>query len=202
MRYYALIGFLSLIVVWTSIAVAVAVSQCFDWSKSALSDLGDWVAACEGDSGCLASCNRLSEPVFNYGLVVSGVLLLVASYGLIRARGSYTYILPLSSISLALIGIITEGMRPYHFIVAAIFFLTLPIAALIAGAVEFRRDRKIALLSLLFGILSFVGVALFFMVKINVVGGMGLAVPEVIAAAASSLWLTVIIYRYLWVKGQ
>ncbi len=39
------------------------------------------------------------------------------------------------------IGLLPEGVRPYHFVSAAIFFLSLPIVSLVAFATEYRIDH-------------------------------------------------------------
>ncbi len=92
-RLLSVLGILSLVIVWTGIVLAIVVSGCFSLNMHALSDLGDWVAACEGDRVCMESCNRLSEPIFNYGVIISGILFTIASIGLGIRRGSYTWIL-------------------------------------------------------------------------------------------------------------
>ncbi len=96
------------------------------------------------------------------------------------------------------IGLLPEGVRPYHFVSAAIFFLSLPIVSLVAFATEYRIDHPCPTASLALGILALSGVALFFLVKMGVVGGVGLAVPEIVAVVPSSLWAGITFYRKLY----
>ncbi len=196
-RVFGFVGVLSLVVVWVCIVAAIVLAGCFDWSMHALSDLGDWVAACSGDKTCLESCSRASEPVFNYGLIVSGLLFTIASIALGLKHGSYTWVLVITGLSLSMIGVLPEGARPYHFITAAVFFLSLPAVALTAWRIEAGVDETFSKTSLALGLASLAGVALFFIVKTDIIGGIGLAVPEVIAAIPSSLWAGYTFYKKL-----
>ncbi len=169
---------------WVFIAAAIIVSGCFSFLENALSDLGDWAAACGGDAACLSSCNRLSEPLFNYGLVASGVLIVLYSLALGAPGRVYAFLLLLSGVFLLLVGVFPEHARPWHVLSAFLFFLSAPTAVLLSGL---RGPVPLPLAAGL-AALSYTGLALTIASKMGVLG-IGMAVPEIIVAAPASAWL-------------
>jgi len=191
-RILGYIGILSLLIAWICIDLAIVVSGCFDWRENALSDLGDWVTACRGIKQCIDSCNRLSEPIFNYGLILSGILFALTAIGLVGKGRIYPYVLIATAISLSFIGVFPERFRPHHYIFSVTFFLLLLVSMFIYTIVEARG--RIRYLSLLFTVIGILGVLTYIFIEKDVIHGLGVSVPEAMIALPGSLWIVMIIY--------
>lgn len=195
-KIFGYIGILSFLIAWTSIGSAIMISNCFNWSENALSDLGDWITACKGIEECIDSCNRLSEPIFNYGLIVSGIMFSLVSLGLIGKGRIYPYVLFTTAICLSLIGIFPERYKPHHYIFSVAFFL-LFLASMITYTIV-ESTGKNRLLSIMFIIIGILGVLTYIFIKWNIIYGLGISVPETMLALPGSLWAIMIIYmKYL-----
>ena len=164
----------------------------------ALSDLGDWETACDNNFLCSQHCNRISEPIFNYGLMISGLMIAFASLGLYRYSESKAspILLALSSISLSLIGLLPERYGVLHFMVALLFFLLLPIAMLLHAKWTWHEHRIESLITIALSVVSFSGILLFISIKVLDLD-LGYAIPEIIGALPASVWLGVLFYKYL-----
>ncbi len=185
-----------MILAWASISTAIIVSNCFNIVSMALSDLGDWTTACGSNTACLNSCNRLSEPIFNYGLIVSGILIAFASLGLYKYSKSYPLLLTLSGISLSLVGVLPERYGTTHFLAALFFFLLLPIAMLIYAKSTWNTNKKESLTTTILSIISFSGIILFIAIK-TLKLNLGYAIPEIIGALPATTWLEIIFLEHL-----
>ncbi len=194
-RILGLIGLLSIVSVWITIFTAIALSSCFDWRANALSDLGDWGTACKGDIECLRLCNRLSEPVFNCGLIVFGSLLTIASIGLTRKAGIYSYTLTGASIFMVLIGLLPERYSPYHYIVSVTFFTLLLLSIIIYVITGERNEKILGSILLVMGSLGFI---VYILLANNIISGLGVAVPEVMMSLPGSLWGAMVFYKRMY----
>ncbi len=188
-RYMVLLGLAAAVTPWLFILAAAIASGCFSLGEHALSDLGDWETACGGDPVCLDACNRLSEPIFNIGLVISGVLITLYSLLLLRRARLYPSLLMVAGISLSIVGLCPERCRPYHFLSALVFFITAPAAALASGFSPVGLPRKY---SLPLATASYIGFAILVAQETGVETGFGLAVPEIMVALPASIWLALL----------
>jgi len=179
-RLSGLCGILTPVVAFTAIAASIASSPWFDWGRNALSDLG-------------ASGSPVA-PLFNAGLVTSGLLATVFSYGLTRyvadkrGRAGASLILA-ASVALALIGVFPEDMWPLHFAVSAAFFVLAPLGFLVLAISRLLRPEKVprALGALmLLSALASGATWVFWALSGRTVG---IAVPEAISAAFVAAWI-------------
>ncbi|RLG83447.1 MAG: hypothetical protein DRO40_04565 [Thermoprotei archaeon] len=198
-RILGYIGILSFLIAWLCIALAIVISNCFDWRENALSDLGDWVTACGGIKQCIDSCNRLSESVFNYGLILSGILFALTAIGLVGKGKIYPYVLTATAISLSLIGVFPERFRPHHYIFSVMFFLLLLISMIIYTIVEAKG--KIRYLSLILIVIGILGVLTYIFIENDIVHGLGVSIPETMIALPGSLWAVMVIYMKLFKRS-
>ncbi len=193
-KVFGVLGLLSIVVVWTAIIVAIALSGCFNLYSMALSDLGDWATACGGDLTCLESCSRLSEPVFNYGLIIGGLMLATSTIGLYQFSQSYSALLIIAGVSLALVGFLPERYGLYHFMAALTFFLLLPIAMTVYSKLNWKTIH--GKVSLILALLSTMGIGLFIAIEVGLID-MGYAIPELMGALPASIWLVILYMRTL-----
>ena len=194
-RTLGFIGIIAPLIAWLCIGLAIGVSNCFDWRENALSDLGDWVTACGGIKQCIDSCNRLSEPIFNYGLIFSGILLTLTAIGLVGKGRIYPYTLIATAVSLSFIGVFPERYRPHHYIFSVTFFLLLLITMIIYAIVESKGKTRY--LSILFIAIGILGVLTYILIEKDVIHGLGISVPETMIALPGSLWAVMVIYLKL-----
>jgi len=175
-----LVGILGLSIIYTCLAISIALSPWFSWLRNALSDLGH-------------SVKSNVAAIFNLGLVLGGFL--IAQYAillLLKVRRMFTYyFLAFSGFCLQLIGVFDEVYGVIHFIVSLTFFLTIMIAT---AFYVFEGRSKVASISLLVEVGSWFVYFLSFL-KI------GIAVPELISVVAATIWITKDMYsivRSLW----
>jgi hypothetical membrane protein len=113
-------GIPSPIIAFTCVFFAIASWPPFSWTDNALSNLG----VQEGNTSVL----------FNFGLIVSGVLALVFAFGLFISVGKKAgarmgaFIFALAALTLIAIGIFPETAKPMHFFASVTFFLSYPIS--------------------------------------------------------------------------
>jgi hypothetical membrane protein len=114
-----------------SIGMSIALSPWFSWTDNALSDLGISPVA----------------PIFNVGLIVTGILLVVFTISLIRVEwqkkvgvlGSLSLLS--AGISTTCIGIFTEAYMGIHILFALSCFISLTVS-LILFTLRFVRDSE------------------------------------------------------------
>src|SRR4030043_253752 len=127
-------GILTPIIAFTCILLAISYSPSFSWTQNALSDLGI-------QSGTTA-------PLFNYGLISSGIIALIFASGLFSFLGDKLLgkigaaVFTLAVISLTAIGVFPESVRPTHFYVSVAFFMLFPISMLLIVATFLLADKK------------------------------------------------------------
>ena len=193
-RLLALCGVLSPAAAFTAIGVSVALSPWFSWQRNALSDLG--------------SLSSLTWPIFNTGLVLAGLLGSVFTFYLLKLlRGKIRQfgclLLLLASLSLALIGVFPEETGRLHGAVALAFFILIPCALMVIGISALLwpngfLTRPLGLLKLACGLTSLLTWILWALLG----APMGLAVPELLAAFASSAGLVALSLRAISVEAK
>lgn len=170
-------GILTPIIAFTCIFLAIASWPAFSWTENALSDLG----VQEG----------LTPILFNNGLIVSGILALVFSSGLIVLMNGKTlarigaFVLVLADLALVAIGIFTENARPMHLYASVSFFVLYPISMFFHVAAFVRMNKvKTAVFTFLVGIAASVAWIMQWVIGF----GSGVAIPETVAALSASAW--------------
>lgn len=170
-------GILTPIIAFTCILLAIASWPSFSWTDNALSDLG----VQEGNTSVL----------FNFGLIISGVLALVFAFGLfisIREKAGArmgAFIFTLTALTLIAIGIFPETAKPMHFFASVAFFLFYPISVFFYIVTFFQMGKvKMCLFTLIAGIAATAA----WVVHLAVRFGSGVAIPETIAALSASAW--------------
>jgi len=165
------------------IVTAILMSPWFSFSGNALSDLGVHSAA----------------GVFNSTLILTGFLCIVFVIGLYQAfrqsvlKRAGAAIFMIAAVALVCIGVFHEGYGSIHFVVSLAFFALTPLSILVISAGMLARPDTHML-----GYLSLAVVAVAVGAWL-VPWGMGIAVPEAIAAAAGCIWLIVMAVRvYLY----
>ena len=150
--------------------------------------------------------------LFNYGLIVSGILGFIFATNLVRllrfdifshdARMLYpdnrglggALIFSLACLALVAIGVFPENVRYLHFFASVAFFVLL-IGALLRMGIGFwrARQKRIAMFTLLLGVVAAAPWLLLFLVRYV----SGVAIPELIAAIAGGLWAAVFGFKML-----
>ena len=179
-------GILCPIVSYFCIFLAISKAPWFRWEENALSDLG---------------AHTGSDVIFNGGLIIGGILLLVFAVWLIfyfediiAKIGSF--ILSIDSIALSLIGVFPETFGRIHLYVSIAFFVLFPIAYLIISISLFMYHRE-----KLLGILAVIGAVASIIIwsfPWKSYGITGVAIPEFLSSLFGSLWvMTAAIKIYL-----
>jgi len=172
-RNYALLGILAPLVAIFFIAVSIVLSPWFSWGSNALSDLGR-SAATDGAS------NSEVAPLFNFGLLLCGFLMILYSFTSFRKHAKYTsYVLVIVGLSLQLVATFDEVYGSLHFLVSVMFFAALGFAS-ISYAVEKRSVLAFAALAI--GSVSWIlyGLDMY---------SAGIAVPETVSSMAAVTWV-------------
>jgi hypothetical membrane protein len=171
-------GVIAPIVAFTCILGAIASYAPFNWVNNALSDLGV-------QSGVTA-------PIFNLGLVISGLLFLVFSIGLFRSVGKSrlgktgVIVLCLACISLVSIGIFNENFKPTHYLVSVAFFTLMPISMLVLVTSFWSKgQRQLSLFTLTISLTA----AIPWVLQFTVPYVLNVAIPEFVSGLAGAIWV-------------
>jgi hypothetical membrane protein len=174
-------GILASVVVLSSVLTAVSQSPSFSWTANNLSDLGDASNAASGNG---------AASIFNYGLIIGGILMIVFAAGLFVAGGGALQragvtLLFIGAIALACIGKFTESDGDIHMYVAGAFFGLSALSFFLIGAgLVVAGSKKFGLLTVLAGFL--VGIPWALVLVYN-----GLAIPETLSAGVIFIWVIV-----------
>jgi hypothetical membrane protein len=174
-------GVLAPVIGFLCVLFAVASHSQFSWFDNALSDLG----VVEGVTAVL----------FNFGLIVSGVLTFVFGLGLfaflhkkvLGVTGALIFVL--GALALTLIGIFPESAKPMHYYASVAFFALFPVSMFLICA-EFLSSSRIRM-----GLLTFVSAAfaaIVWIIQFTVRPVSGVAIPETLSALAASAWVVVL----------
>ena len=163
----ALLGLLGPLVAILFVVLSIGLVTWFSWEINALSDLGQ-------------SVSSEVAPIFNFGLLFGGFLIILYSITVFRKYNKYTsYFLILSGLSLQLVGTFDEVYNWLHTQVSILFFASIGIASI----VYYIENRSIiALLALVIGAISWIAYGLD-------IYSSGIAVPETISAIAVAVWV-------------
>ena len=164
-RVYALFGILGPLLVYITIAISLSISPWFSWQTNALSDLGH-------------SVNSSAAPIFNFGLLIAGFLLMIYSMTVFKKYAKYSsYFLLVSTFFVQLIAVFNETYGSIHYAVAVPHFLMLS-ATSIVYSVEKRSLLAGTFLAVMFCWLLY---------GLNLLG-IGIAVPETVSKLVL-LWI-------------
>jgi len=165
--YYALLGLAAPVVAYIFIGVAIAQSPWFRWDGNALSDLGhsSWSSV---------------APVFNFGLLFTGFL--IVAYALLSLRHSARWTslaLAVAAFSRPLVGAFNEVYGVLHYAVSILFFVSMGVASLVYAA-----ERRSYL-----GVAAFaIGLAAWVLYWLDIYSS-GVAVPEAVSTLAVMPWV-------------
>ncbi|MBS7619365.1 DUF998 domain-containing protein [Candidatus Bathyarchaeota archaeon] len=182
--FTGLFGILSPLVGFSTVFYAIRVSPWFNWSRNALSDLG---------------VSGLSALIFNSGLVVTSMLLIIFSLGLLEYTnrkigklGSYIFLI--SSLFLLFVGVFNERFGIIHFYVSVGFFVSLIISLLVFGF-YFLNEKSIffSSLSLIVGIIG---------IFVWSLPWEGVAIPEAVSSLAASFWSSALGLRMMKIRKE
>ena len=178
-RHYALFGILAPLIAIFFIAVSIALSPWFSWGINALSDLGHSA--------------RDVAPLFNFGLLLCGFLIIFYSITSFRSHAKYTsYFLMFAGLALQMVATFNEVYKPLHFQVSVLFFVALGFAS-ISYAVEKRS--VLAVIALVVGFASWI------LYGLEIYSG-GIAVPETVSSMATVTWVMLSALRIYFNKTR
>jgi len=159
-------GLAGLVVPLISIAISIAYTPWFNIFNNALSDLGD-------------PYRSATALIFNAGLVVGGLVIVVfALVDVLKYNAVLAIILEILGSFLTLVGIINESYGYMHFIVSAIFFISV---AVLLAYLALMLKSVLPLISFMIVVLAW---TVYFIFKVP----KGVAVPETISIALASPW--------------
>jgi hypothetical membrane protein len=166
-RNYALLGILAPLVAIFFIAASIVLSPWFSWGSNALSDLGH-------------SVDSEVAPLFNFGLLLCGFLIILYSFTCFRKHAKYTsYVLVTAGLMLQLVAAFDEVYGSLHFLVSVLFFAALGFASL-SYAVEKRSVLAFAALA--------IGSVSWMLYGLRIYSA-GVAVPETVSSMAAVTWI-------------
>ena len=184
-RNRALLGILAPLVAVFFIAASIVLSPWFSWGNNALSDLGR-SAATDG-----ASKSEVA-PLFNFGLLLCGFLMILYSVTSFRKHARYTsYVLVTVGLTLQLVATFDEVYGSLHFLVSVMFFAALGFSSL-SYAIEKRS--VLAFAALVVGVVSWIVYGLD-------IYSAGIAVPETISSMAAVTWVMLSALRIYFHKA-
>jgi len=176
-QFGGIAGVLTPVLAFTFIALAVASYPQFSWMDNALSDLGVVLG--------------VTSQLFNFGLIVSGLLGVNFAIGLYKFLknnlwgkiGSIVFLL--ASFSLMGIGVTPENIRPFHYIFSVAFFSLVPISLLVISAhFLIAGQKRMAIFTFLIGVVAAAPWVLYFVFPY----ARGVALPELMSAIAGAFW--------------
>ena len=177
-RKYVLFGFLGPTIAIIFISIAIVLSPWFSWGNNALSDLGHSV---ESDVA----------PLFNFGLLLSGFLIILYSIKSFRKHAKYTsYLLAFAGLSLQLVATFDEVYGWFHTNVSVLFFGALAFASIVYIV---EKRSTVATAALVLGLSSWI------MYGLEIYSS-GIAVPETISAVAVVSWVLLSAYKIYFNK--
>ncbi|MCW3985354.1 MAG: DUF998 domain-containing protein [Candidatus Bathyarchaeota archaeon] len=178
-RKYALFGVVGPIAAYLFIIVSIMLSPWFSWSANALSDLGH---AVRSDVA----------PLFNFGLLLAGFLIMIYSITAFRNHAKYAcYCLLISALLLQLVATFDAVYGFLHFLVSVSFFVSFGFASII-----YALEKKSILASVAFTI----GLGSWILYFAGIYSA-GVAVPETISSVAVVSWVMLSAFRIYLCKS-
>jgi hypothetical membrane protein len=173
-RVAGICGIFIPIVIFACLWLSIASSPWFIWTQHALSDLG---------------IQANTAAVFNYGMILGGILTLIFSLGLIKILSNKigAYLLSISSVALIGIGLFPETFFALHFITSASFFVFLTIALLIIGLTIKQNpfERSMGSLAFVFALIAMGST--FFLFHLE-----GIAITEALSSFPAFVWCLIV----------
>jgi hypothetical membrane protein len=152
--------------------------ESFSWNVNALSDVGvSQVAA-----------------LFNYSLIITAALNIVFVIGFMTAYAKAlfyvgSFLLILGSVSLALVGVLTEAYGHLHTYVSAAYFFLFPIAMMVIGVAFLKQNMRIkGYVSIIAATIASAIIGAGITPKWHTWLGLGFAVPEILEALILAAW--------------
>lgn len=188
LKIAGLCGVAGPLIAFSMILLAISSSPWFSWTVNALSDLG---------------ARGVAAPLFNSGLIICGVLILLFATGLGKilpgrflSRAGVLGVV-LSAIALIGIGVFPEP-HALHLPLSVAFFTLLPISMLIIGCAMALEppERKIGLLIITLGVVAIVSWAFLFAIPLG-----SAAILETVATLAASACVIVLGVK-LFIQAQ
>ncbi|MFD1515443.1 DUF998 domain-containing protein [Halomarina rubra] len=162
-----------------SIFLATVLSGEFSWTEDPLSFLG--------------AVGQPTRSLFNYGLLLGGVISLPFAYRLVQtSRGRVERIggvaFAFAGVAMALIGVFPMGAT-YHFPAAASFYLLVTVTTVLYGTGNVLvGDSRLGALTIGLGVLNVAAWVVYLTVFEPT--GLSLAAPEIVGALAFGGWTT------------
>ena len=156
------------------------IGKSFSWKSNSLSDLG---------------ASRVAD-IFNYPLILAGMLSLIFTAGLLRVYARCTlfhfggFLALLGGVSLSLLAIFTKADGYIHSVMSTGHFAFLPLAMIFLGLAFVRRGMETkGYTSILAGGLALLVITTAYHMGWHALLGLGLMVPETIEASMISAWI-------------
>jgi hypothetical membrane protein len=189
MPKYSKIGFFAPLIALAAISISILLAPGFDWIINALSDLGNYT------SFFLSPYKLASAIIFNSGLIVTGILMIVYTIWFMKWTKDVPTKIGLIPLLISLgflicIGIFTENFGELHYWVSVGFFLTFPFSMWFIGIgwLRFSELRWFCAVSI---ILPFLSVVMW----TDYLNGTSIwqqAIPEIATAFSAIVWLWII----------
>jgi len=177
-RKFALLGLLGPLTGILFIVISIVLVPWFSWENNALSDLGH-------------SVYSDVAPIFNFGLLFTGFMIILFSITSFRKHTKYTsYFLAFTGLSLQLVATFDEVYGWLHTQVSIVFFVMIGFASI---AYFIEKRSAIALVAFVLSSIGWITYGL----KIY---SAGIAVPETISAVAVALWVMLSAYKIYFDK--
>ena len=158
-RFYALFGVFGPLLVYVSIALALALSPWFSWETNMLSDLGHAV-------------NSDVAPIFNLGLLLAGFLMMVYALTAFKKHAKYSSLcLLVSNFFVQLLAAFNEAYGSLHYAVAVPHFLMLSLTSIV-----YTVEKRSAVALITFSVVMFS----WLLYALNIFS-IGVAVPETVS---------------------
>ncbi len=170
-------GILMPIIAYSFIFLAILIAPWFSWTDNALSDLG---------------VHQNSDIIFNSGLMISGLLLMIFSFGLYsifedRYSKIGAIILIFTALALFNIGVFPETTGKIHTYISVLFFILFPIGYFMLGLSSFKKRRNTRVpIIVMFS--AFLAILIWFF-PWKSFGIHGVAIPEFLSSLIGSIWL-------------
>ena len=182
-KYIIMIGYLIPIIAYSMIFIAISMAPWFTWQGNALSDLG---------------AHPGSDVIFNTGLMISGILFVIYSVGLLLNFKEFldrvgALILIFAGISLFNIGLFPETAGHIHWQVSVMFFVSLPFGILFVSLGHIKKDKAL----IITGIFVFIASLIIWSFPWASIGVTRVAIPEFLSSLCGVIWVELLTYKML-----
>ena len=158
-RIYALFGVFGPLLVYSSLVLSLALSPWFSWETNALSDLG-------------YAGNSDVSPIFNFGLLLAGFLMMVFALTVFRKHAKYSsFCLLFSTFLVQLLAVFNAIYGSLHYLAAVLHFSMLSITSIV-----YTIEKRSA-----FALATFVIVIFSWLIFASNTFNIGIAIPEMVS---------------------